>query len=324
MKRLAVFLVLSLAAAVLALLALGASPGTSAFAAALDRGSFAARPGFAVAAIAGALAVVCFLFGAFTGDYSWVDRIWSIAPVLFAWIYAGASRLSPRPTVAAVLVTLWGARLTFNFARRGGYAGSEDYRWAVIRDRITHPLARLIFNLLFISLFQLAVLALFTAPLGRLAAFPGRAASPLFALAALLPLLFLAYETAADSQQWRFQCAKAGYREALARGERPEDPTGDLARGFRTTGLFALSRHPNYFGELGFWWSVYLLGCVDGRIAHWTIAGALALSAVFVGSTTFTEEISAAKYPDYRRYRASTSALVPWFRKAAPAVATVD
>ena len=35
------------------------------------------------------------------------------------------------------LVTLWGARLTFNFARKGGYApGGEDYRWAVLRARM--------------------------------------------------------------------------------------------------------------------------------------------------------------------------------------------
>jgi len=35
------------------------------------------------------------------------------------------------------LVILWGARLTFNFARKGGYArGGEDYRWAVLRGRM--------------------------------------------------------------------------------------------------------------------------------------------------------------------------------------------
>ncbi|HUW41403.1 MAG TPA: DUF1295 domain-containing protein [Rectinemataceae bacterium] len=313
MKRLFLFLAASI---VVSLLALGASRG-------LGYG-WAVTVLRAVISIDLSLAAVCFVFGLVTGDYSWVDRIWSIAPVLFAWIYAGASRLSPRPTLAAALVTLWGARLTFNFARRGGYAGAEDYRWAVLRDRIPQPVAWQLFNLLFISLFQLAVLALFTSPLGRIASAPDRNVSPLFALAALLPLAFLAYETAADSQQWRFQQAKAAYREALSRGEAPEDPTGDLGRGFRTTGLFALSRHPNYFGELGFWWSVYLLGCVDGRLAHWTMAGALALSAVFVGSTGFTEAISAAKYPDYRRYRTSTSALVPWFRKAAPEAAAPD
>jgi steroid 5-alpha reductase family enzyme len=86
-------------------------------------------------------------------------------------------------------------------------------------------------------------------------------------------------------------------------------------RGFCNRGLFRLSRHPNYCGELGFWWSVWLAGALGsgGRVIDWSIAGALALSAVFIGSTQFTEEISASKYPGYRAYQASTSPILPWF-----------
>lgn len=39
-----------------------------------------------------------------------------------------ASFADPRLNLMAVLVTLWGARLTYNFARKGGYTGMEDYR----------------------------------------------------------------------------------------------------------------------------------------------------------------------------------------------------
>jgi steroid 5-alpha reductase family enzyme len=305
MKRLGAFAAASI---VVILLALGAFGG---FLHGWSSSAF-----HAVIAVALALALVSFVFGRITGDYSWVDRLWSVAPVAFAWIYAGAGGWTFRSVLAASLVTVWGLRLSFNFARRGGYTGTEDYRWAVLRDRITHPLAWQAFNALFICLFQIGVLVLFTTPIARIAAAADHTASPAFALALILALFFLVYETTADSQQWRFQNAKAAYRAALARGERPEDPTGDLERGFRTTGLFALSRHPNYFGELGFWWSVYLAGCAGGGIVHWTAAGAVALTAVFVGSTTFTEEISAAKYPDYRRYRSTTSAVIPWFKRA--------
>jgi steroid 5-alpha reductase family enzyme len=86
--------------------------------------------------------------------------------------------------------------------------------------------------------------------------------------------------------------------------------------GFRSSGLFRLSRHPAYFGELGFWWSIYLLCAVgSGTFIHWSGAGALALTALFVGSTRFTESLSAAKYPAYAEYRRTTSAVVPWFKK---------
>ena len=48
------------------------------------------------------------------------------------------SGFAPRQTLAASLVTVWGIRLTFNFARKGGYSwkfweGEEDYRWAIVR-----------------------------------------------------------------------------------------------------------------------------------------------------------------------------------------------
>ena len=67
-----------------------------------------------------------------TGDYSWVDRSWSIVPAVYVWVFAGFAGLADtRLNVMAVLVTAWAARLTFNFARKGGYSGVEDYRWAM-------------------------------------------------------------------------------------------------------------------------------------------------------------------------------------------------
>ena len=81
---------------------------------------------------------ICFvtwLLSVITKDTSWVDRIWSVIPVVYVWIFAGYANFGDaRLNVIAVLVTLWGARLTFNFARKGGYQpGGEDYRWEVLR-----------------------------------------------------------------------------------------------------------------------------------------------------------------------------------------------
>ena len=68
-----------------------------------------------------------------------------------------------RLVVMAVLVTAWGARLTFNFARKGGYSGVEDYRWAILRGRMK-PWQFQLFNLLFIVLYQMTLLVLITLP----------------------------------------------------------------------------------------------------------------------------------------------------------------
>ena len=94
---------------------------------------------------------------------------------------------------------------------------------------------------------------------------------------------------------------------------------------FLQTGLFRYSRHPNFFFEQAQWWALYLFAIVaTGTVLHWSILGPLLLTALFIGSTVFTESLSKARHPEYADYQASTSAIVPWFprrRTAEPAEA---
>jgi steroid 5-alpha reductase family enzyme len=85
------------------------------------------------------VAIVCFLVGHFTGNNSQVDKLWSILPIGYVWYVAYAGGFTERLVLMAVLVTIWGARLTYNFSRRGAYqwkfwTGEEDYRWEVLRN----------------------------------------------------------------------------------------------------------------------------------------------------------------------------------------------
>lgn len=256
-----------------------------------------------VAAIAGA---ACWLLSLFTRDTSWIDRAWSIVPVIYVWIFAGAALASSvdatRLVVMAALATLWGARLTFNFARKGGYTGTEDYRWAILRGRM-RPWQFQIFNLLFIIGFQMTLLVLITLPAQVALQHP----APFTAWDAAFTILFLALlagETIADQQQWEFHRRKAS-------GE---------ASGFLTAGLFRYSRHPNFFFEQAQWWVFYALGATAaaasgvgflGGVLNWTVLGPVLLTALFIGSTIFTESISASRYPAYAQYRHTTSMIIP-------------
>ena len=86
------------------------------------------------------LAALVWLASVVTRERYWVDRLWSLCPPAYCVLVAASLDFaSPRVNVMTVLVLLWGARLTFNLARKGGYRpGGEDYRWAVVRDR-TNP-----------------------------------------------------------------------------------------------------------------------------------------------------------------------------------------
>ena len=259
--------------------------------------------------VASVACAFCFIASLLTKDTSWVDRIWSVVPVIYVWIFAvsaiGAGKDAVRLIVMALLATAWGARLTFNFARKGGYTGMEDYRWAILRGRM-RPWQFQLFNVFFIVLYQNALLVLITLP----AYIAWQNPAPFTGWDAAFSALFVALligETIADQQQWDFHRAKR------AAG-------GTLEPGFATSGLFRYSRHPNFFFEQAQWWVFYAIGAVAavasglgfwGGAVNATILGAILLSLLFVGSTIFTESISASKYPAYAEYRRATSMLVP-------------
>ncbi|WP_439563887.1 DUF1295 domain-containing protein [Microcella sp.] len=256
-----------------------------------------------VLGIAAGVSLFTWVASLVTGDHSWVDRIWSIVPIVYVAVFWAATGFTDaRLTIMTVLVALWGARLTFNFARKGGYSGVEDYRWPILRARMSAGQFQ-VFNLLFIVIFQNALLLLIALP--ALVAFENQTV-PVGALDLGLAALFLVLligEFVADQQQWTFHQAK---KAAIDAGREPEQR-------FVATGLWRFSRHPNFFFEQAQWWVFYAMGAAAlGSAVHWTIVGPLLLTALFIGSTVFTESITASKYPEYAEYQRRTSMLIPW------------
>ena len=250
--------------------------------------------------------MTCFLLGELTGNVSQVDKVWSLLPIAYAWVVALHGVDSPRLWLMATLVTAWGLRLTFNFSRHGAYrlkfwTGHEDYRWQVLRERPEFQ-ARwrwTAFNLLFISGYQNFLIMLMTLPTLVALQFSATPLGPLDYIAALAMLFFIVLETIADNQQWRFQQAK----------KNAESGTG---KGFLDQGLWAWSRHPNYFAEQAIWVSFYLFSvAASGQWLNWSVAGCLLLIILFRGSSSFSEEISASKYPAYAHYQATVPRFLP-------------
>lgn len=251
-------------------------------------------------------ALFCFAVGELTSNNSQMDKFWSILPAVYVWIIAAKGGMSPRLVVMACLVTLWGARLTFNFARKGAYhikfwTGREDYRWEVLRSRkeFQPHWKWMLFNLFFISVYQNLLVLMITFP----ALVSMRSEVPFGwadALAAVMLIMFLSYETIADEQQWRFQTRKWSL---IGEGKKLEELPEPYCKGFNTRGLWNVSRHPNYLGEQGVWVAFYLFSVAAGiGIFNWSVIGALLLIVLFLGSSAFAEEISRSKYPLYADY----------------------
>ncbi|MEY2835622.1 MAG: hypothetical protein RLZZ557_1284 [Bacteroidota bacterium] len=262
----------------------------------------------------GAVILFTFVVGQLTGNNSQVDKLWSIVPAPYAWFMTWKGGMDERMVLMSVLVTIWAARLTFNFARRGGYSwkfweGEEDYRWEVLRLRpgFKNPFVWLLFNLFFICFYQNTLIFLFTVPV--IAALANNAA-PLGIFDWILAGIYVALvvmEFVADQQQYDFQTEK--YRRKNA-GE----DLGEYADGFIQTGLWSKMRHPNYFAEQAIWVVFYLFSvAATGEWINWTIAGSVLLIILFKGSSDFSEEISAKKYPKYTDYQKRVGRFLPKF-----------
>ena len=240
----------------------------------------------------------CFLLGEITKNYSQIDKVWSLVPIYVAWYVCYSAEFNIRTIIMAILVTIWGLRLTYNFSRKGGYSiyfwkGEEDYRWKEVRKSITLFKSNFnwaLFNLLFICFYQMGLIFLFTLPI--LAAWQGNSELNNFDyLIAAFMLLFIMTETIADQQQYNFQTKK--YKK-INLGEKLD---GEFEDGFISSGLWKYSRHPNFASEQLIWITYYFFSVnATGKFINWSIIGCLLLVILFYNSAKFSEGISDKKY----------------------------
>ena len=263
----------------------------------------------------GIAAGLCFVVSSVTKNYSQVDKLWSIIPIPYVWIIAYNTDLEPRIVLMAFLVSIWAVRLTYNFARRGGYSwkiwtGEEDYRWAVLRAKpeFQSQWKWSAFNLFFISAYQMALILFFTLP--ALKAMESNIPIGIldYILAAIFVVLVI-MEYIADNQQYYYQEEK--YRQKKI------GKVADFYKiGFTHTGLWSYMRHPNYSAEQAIWIVFYFFSVIATNIwLNWSIAGALLLVLLFKGSSDFSEEETAKKYPLYKKYIKEVGRFIPFKKK---------
>ena len=139
--------------------------------------------------------------------------------------------------------------------------------------------------------------------LGCLALYPALVTAspvlaPLDAIAAAVTMLGIVWETVADRQLYDYTQTRKEPGETF------------------TEGLWSLSRHPNYFGEMTFWWGLYLFGLAANPDWWWTIVGPLAITVMFVlVSLPMIDNRMLASRPDYGRRIDQVPAVIPTFRR---------
>lgn len=227
---------------------------------------------------------------------SFYDAYWSVIPpaIVAYWITLAEPGVPELRTAAIVVVVFaWGVRLTWNWAR--GWTGLDHEDWRYVDFRTRFPRAYWLVSLGGIHFFPT-----FIVYAGVVAVYPaivsaGRPLNAIDALAFLVGAAGIALEFFADNQLRAFVTG-------------PKQP-GQTLR----SGLWRYSRHPNYLGEMLFWWSLWLFGlAADPAWARLAVIAPLAMSGMFLFvSIPLLEKRSLERRANYQQVIDETSMLIP-------------
>lgn len=241
---------------------------------------------------------IWFLISTYRNNYSLVDIAWGGGFVVVAWVgFLTTSQHSLQRLILLVLVTLWGGRLFWHLTLRNWNA-KEDYRYMAIRKRWGNKFVHLkaFFNVFFLQGFLLFFIAL---PIIHTFSVSQDRTSLTWwqFLGMFVWIIGFLFEVIGDWQLKQFKVNP--------------DNKGKLL----TTGLWSITRHPNYFGEATSWWGIFLLS-ISSWSSIWLIISPIIITLLllFVSGVPLLEK----KYkdrPDFQLYSQSTSKFFPFVGK---------
>jgi steroid 5-alpha reductase family enzyme len=230
-----------------------------------------------------------------------VDSLWGLGFVLIAWItFILSEGFSGRRTLIAMLVTVWGIRLSVYLSRRNWRAG-EDPRYGEWQkksgERFWLVSLYKVFLLQAIFLWVIALVLQF----GQMSPTPNKFGW-LDMLGVIIWLIGFGFESVGDWQLAKFKANPANKGRVMDQG------------------LWAYTRHPNYFGEFLIWWGFFLI-TLSTPNSWWTVISPIIITVVLLKMTgiPLTEGTIVNSRPGYKNYIRRTSAFLPWFpKKEAP------
>lgn len=264
----------------------------------VDDATRAASPALRGALAVAALMFIAFIVGIATRDNSYVDLFWGPNfVVIAAAAFSGMSAMTPRAWVVATLVTLWALRLTWHLTRRKLRMPGEDFRYATWRRQWGRTWV--IRSLLQVYTLQGLLALIVAAPILAVAADHADNVDIWMVIGAAVWLAGIAMEMIADMQITRFVARRAAGTETAR---------------MCTTGLWSISRHPNYLGEVIAWWGVGIvaLGASGGLLG---LIGPVAISLLirFVSGVPLLEQAWRER-EGFAEWAERTPVFVPWPR----------
>jgi steroid 5-alpha reductase family enzyme len=243
-----------------------------------------------------AMTVFIYVVGLFINNASMYDPYWSVIPLLYGLLYMFAYADYSLPVLLVNgVIAVWSLRLTANWMYTFKTIKKQDWRYDYLKEKsgVFYPLVNLFGIHLIPTLFVFAALLPVLMVFLRKPDF-----NLLMIVGAIISLLGVALELVADIQMQRFRNTNTD-RKAIIR-----------------VGLWAYSRHPNYLGEITFWWGLFLMAIVLMPSMWYLVFGPIAMTLMFlVISIPLAEKRLARTKDDFTAYVEETRMLFPLPKK---------
>ncbi len=236
-----------------------------------------------------------FILGTAIKNNSIVDQAWGIGFVLIA--FYSMFRLGNFDQVSlltTLLVALWGLRLFYHIMKRN-FGKPEDFRYANMRkDWGKSVVVRSFFQ---VYMLQGGLMMLIAFPVVLIHEQVDKSITLLTLIGAAIWLIGYFFEVVGDAQLRAFK-------------QNPENK-GKLM----TIGLWAYTRHPNYFGEAVMWWGIFVIALSAGT-SFISIVSPIVITflLVFVSGVPLLEKAMVGR-PGYEEYVKKTNKFIPWLPK---------
>lgn len=208
--------------------------------------------------------VVVFIFSLIYKNSSIYDPFWSAAPlfIVFYWLYNSGETNFLFKAIWALII-IWGVRLTWNWILRWDGMKHEDWRYIMIKKKT----GKAYWLASFLAIHLLPTAFVFAGLVPVYYAFQADV-SLLNSWVALIPFMFtlsaILLEKTADDEL-RHHIESGGGRKYKIQ-----------------TPIWTLLKYPNYFGEMGFWWGLFLFAIAVEKTLWWTVFGPVSITLLFL------------------------------------------
>ena len=207
--------------------------------------------------------VVVFIFSIIYKNSSVYDPYWSAAPVfiVFYWLWqSGQTDFVHK--IIWVLIIIWGVRLTWNWILRWDGFKDEDWRYVNIMKKT----GKLYWPVSFLGIHLMPTIMVF---LG------------------LVPVYFAMFSDVSNFDSWLAILAflftmGAIHLEKIADDQLRRHLKTSIGKYRIQTPVWTFFKYPNYIGEMGFWWGLYLFALAVDRSLWWTVFGPASITLLFL------------------------------------------